>query len=246
MIVIGAAAGGAIGIVGNWLVPDDSAGPAFYAILGAVAMMGASLHAPLAALTAVLELTGNPNIILPGMAAAVSAFLVARVCFGQKPLSVSILNARGIDYRVDPVALALERTGVAAVMSPNPAIIDGSQACRTVADRLANATWAVLVEGERVRGIWPAEQLAILANKAAGDMTLAVAAGKPPPFAIVPLHATVGEALGRLEKADADVALVVAGAVVRPAYIRGVISRSLIDSGVRFRSERRPPGEAGL
>ena len=39
-------------------------------MLGVVAMMGASLHAPLAALTAILELTGNPNTLLPGMAAA--------------------------------------------------------------------------------------------------------------------------------------------------------------------------------
>lgn len=247
MIVIGAAAGGAMGIVGNWLVPQAGAGAAFYATLGAVAMMGASLHAPLAALTAVLELTGNPKIILPGMAVVVTAFLVARVCFGQKPLFVSILEARGIDYRIDPVALALARTGVAAVMTPAPAIIDGRVPCGEALPALSRASWAVLTSGDRVSGIWPARLLAALAAKAAADTAVAVAAGKPPPFAIVPVHATLGEALARLEKADADAAVVIAGAVARAPYVRGIIGRSQIDKGVRYRSgPRARPDDAGL
>jgi chloride channel protein, CIC family len=240
MIVIGAAAGGALGIVGNWLMPHASAGAAFYATLGAVAMMGASLHAPLAALTAVLELTGNPNIILPGMAVVVTAFLVARVWFGQKPLFMSILDARGIDYRSDPITLALARTGVAAVMTAEPALIDASSSCRDALQKLSGATWVVLTSGDKVRGIWPAGLLASLASKTPADTAVAAAAGEPPAFAIVPLHATLGEALVRLDKADADAALVIAGAVVRAPYVRGVVGRSQIDKGVRLRNERHP------
>ena len=247
MLVIGAAAGGAMGIVGSWLMPHAGAGAAFYATLGAVAMMGASLHAPLAALTAVLELTGNPHIILPGMAAVVTAFLVARVCFGQEPLFVSILKARGIDYRIDPVTLALARTGVAAVMTPKPAIIDGGTPCGTALRTLAGSPWVVLTSGDRISGIWPARLLASLASKASSDIALAVAAGRPPSFAVVPVHATLGEALARLDRADADAALVISGAVVRAAYVRGVIVRAQIDRGVRDRSEPRAgPGGPGL
>jgi chloride channel protein, CIC family len=237
MVVIGAAAGGAIGIVGHWLAPGISAAPAFYATLGAVAMMGASLHAPLAALTAVLELTANPNIIMPGMAAVVTAFLVSRLLFGQEPLFVSILHSRGIDYRVDPVALALERTGVAAIMSPQPVLLDDETPCKDLPAKLSDAKWAVLASGERIRGIWPAEALAALAAKAPVEAPLSAAVGDTsPPFATVPAHATLGEALGRLDKAGADVVLVVAGAVARAPYVRGVVSRVQIESGVRYRA----------
>ena len=208
LLVIGAGAGGALGIIGHALVPGSSAAPAFYATLGAVAMMGAALHAPLAALTAVLELTGNPNIILPGMAAVITAFLVSRAFFGQKPLFVAILHARGIDYRVDAVALELERTGVAAVMSPDPAVIDERTMCGKVPAKLSSAKWAVLVAGDRVRSVWPVEALGAIAAKAEGDTAISVAAG-------------------------ADVALVVAGAVARAPYVRGVISRVQTDAGVR-------------
>lgn len=98
MLVIGACAGGAVGMVGGLIAPDLSAPHAFYATLGAVAMMGACLQAPLAALTAILELTANPNVILPGMAAVMAAFLVARVGFRQLPMYVALLNSRGLPF----------------------------------------------------------------------------------------------------------------------------------------------------
>ena len=98
MLVIGACAGGAIGMVGALIVPALSAPHAFYATLGAVAMMGACLQAPLAALTAILELTANPNVILPGMATVMAAFLVARAGLGQLPLFVAVLVSRGLPF----------------------------------------------------------------------------------------------------------------------------------------------------
>mgnify|MGYP005861904023 CR=1 FL=1 len=61
-LVVGAAAGGAVGYLGGLVNPDAIATPALYALLGMGAMMGATLRAPLAALTAMLELTGNPAI----------------------------------------------------------------------------------------------------------------------------------------------------------------------------------------
>lgn len=69
MVVMGATAGGALGIVGHSLAPGLGASPVLYAMFGIAAMMGASLQAPLAALMAILELTGRADVLLPGMAA---------------------------------------------------------------------------------------------------------------------------------------------------------------------------------
>lgn len=76
MLVVGGATGGALGAALAGWVPASEAGLA--ATIGMVAMMGATLHAPLAALTALLELTANPNILLPGMLAVAGADLVVR------------------------------------------------------------------------------------------------------------------------------------------------------------------------
>lgn len=83
-LVMGGALGGITELVLlDWqFLQTNSAG--FYAMIGMVAMMGAVLRAPLAALLALMELTGNLNIILPGMIAVVSSEIAARALVGDK------------------------------------------------------------------------------------------------------------------------------------------------------------------
>ena len=89
----------------------------FYALLGMGAMMSGSLQAPLAALTAMLELTDNPAIILPGMLAVVVAGLTASTLFGKESIFLSMLRASGLDYATNPLSQTLRRVGVASVMN---------------------------------------------------------------------------------------------------------------------------------
>lgn len=236
MVVIGATAGGALGIVGHALMPGSSAAPAFYAMLGVAAMMAASLQAPLAGLMAILELTGNPNTILPGMVAVITASLMSRVVFHQEPLFVSILRLRGIDHRTGPLLQALERTGVAAVMSRRYVVVESDGEALDLRRSITGAPeWVVVADGAGIRAVWAADELAALAAAAAA-VDLPFAAPDAPPFATVPLHATLGEALALMDQAGADVALVTADAVaqrLRLQGVQGVISRRQIESGVR-------------
>ena len=82
-LFVGGAAGSATGLLFATLTPLDGGTVSFYAVVGMVAMMGATLRAPLAALTALLELTANPNIILPGMLAVATAELTNRLVLGK-------------------------------------------------------------------------------------------------------------------------------------------------------------------
>jgi CIC family chloride channel protein len=93
-LVTGASAGGAFGVLAGWAAPQYAGPSGFYALLGMGAMMAGTLHAPLAALTAMLELTGNPNIIWPGMLAVIAAFGVSREVFRQAPLFQALLAAQ--------------------------------------------------------------------------------------------------------------------------------------------------------
>jgi len=83
MLVIGGAVGSAAGILAGDLFPAHAGSSGFYAMIGMVAMLGAALRAPMAALIALLELTSNPNIILPGMLAVVSANLANLLVLGK-------------------------------------------------------------------------------------------------------------------------------------------------------------------
>jgi CIC family chloride channel protein len=94
-LLIGGAAGSAFGLLLHLWAPFDAASPAFYATVGMVAMMGAVLRAPLAALTALLELTGNPNIILPGMIAVAGAELINRLVLGKESVFEILSRIQG-------------------------------------------------------------------------------------------------------------------------------------------------------
>ena len=116
---IGAALGGAVGLIAAFFFDGQIAHVGFYALLGMGAMMGASLQAPLAALTAIMELTYNPGIIMPGMLVIVVAQLTASEVFNKKSLFITMLHSNGLDFSVDPVLQVLRSVGVASVMDRN-------------------------------------------------------------------------------------------------------------------------------
>jgi CIC family chloride channel protein len=88
--------GGAVGGFTELLLSEwhslDIGTSGFYAMIGMVAMMGAVLRAPLAALVALIELTGNLNIILPGMIAVVSGEIAARSLIGDASAFTAMLK----------------------------------------------------------------------------------------------------------------------------------------------------------
>jgi H+/Cl- antiporter ClcA len=93
-LFIGGAAGSAVSLAMAELTPLHGTSPGFYATIGMAAMMGATLRAPLAALTALLELSANPAIILPGMVAVACAELVTRLVRGQKSVFDVLLDVQ--------------------------------------------------------------------------------------------------------------------------------------------------------
>ena len=117
-----------------WLIPLE---PLMYPVLGMGAMFAASLQAPLAGLTAVMELTNNADIILPGMLAIVSASLTNKVIFRHDSLFLSLLRARGLDHSSSPVMQRLLMIGAASVMSRSFHVCENT---------LSRATAQLLVE----------------------------------------------------------------------------------------------------
>ena len=147
--VIGACLGGILGLVAQPFLPTLSSSPGMYALIGMAAMMGATLQAPLAALTAAFELTSNPNIILPGMLAIVTAQLTASQLFGQRSVFRMLMRLRGMDYRHEPMLQALRRVAVADIMNRkvqrSPRLISIKQAEKLIE---SETDWIVVIKDE--------------------------------------------------------------------------------------------------
>jgi len=119
IIFIGATLGGAMGLIGAAVFPETASSSGFYAMLGMGAMMGAVLQAPLAALMALMDLTQNANIILPGMLIITVSSLITSEVFGQRSIFLTMLKSQGLSYQNSPVIQALRRVSVGAIMDRN-------------------------------------------------------------------------------------------------------------------------------
>ncbi|MFT5425375.1 MAG: CIC family chloride channel protein [Gammaproteobacteria bacterium] len=158
-LFIGAVAGSLFGLLFA-LLPGNISQPGLYAMLGMGAMMGATLQAPLAALVALLELTANQNIILPGMVAIVSANLATRELFAYDSVYISQMRGIGLDYRADPIAQSLRRLAVTSVMNNKFAIVQPlltQQQSKGVMSELP--TW-LIINREEGKLLMPAVDLA--------------------------------------------------------------------------------------
>lgn len=235
-LVIGVCLGGAFAGGLALLAPQLVSSGGLYAMLGMGAMMAAVLQAPLAALTALLELTLNPHIILPGMLAVVTAKLVARRAFGVDSVFLMQMRARGLDVRHDPVAQSLRRVGVGAAMERDLALLPLRPEPEAVREALAHQPrWIIAREGTEpvaaVAGIDVARQLESHPEEA---MDLRAIPAERREIAPIPLESTLQAALERLERGDVDMLYVTRPAAPGFAHILGVLTREDIERYYRL------------
>lgn len=239
-VFMGALGGAALGTIGHDLVPQLSATSGFYALLGMGAMMGATLQAPLAALMAILELTANPNSILPGMMVIVTATLTSRVVFGHESIYITMLRARGLDYRNDPVAVALSRTGVGAVMSRQVRVTPKSTSPAALAGLLeGRPEWLVLTDEGRALAAVNKEQVDSLMagghSDGDGDGASAEAlAEHGQALVTVRNDATLREALDAMNRASVDLAVITGSSRRESGSVYGILTRAQIHAAVRY------------
>lgn len=97
------------------IVIDVSQFDGSFALLGLAGMLAAVLHAPLAALTAVMELSYNPDIILPAMLVIVPAYVTSTQVFKNRSIFLQQLDYQKLSYAVNPIRETLEKVGVLSV-----------------------------------------------------------------------------------------------------------------------------------
>ncbi len=239
--VMGAAIGGLMGMLGNTLqtaaaLETDSVSTGFYVMLGMAAMMAAVLQAPLAALMAVLELTANPNVIVPAMLIIVIATMVTSEVFRQKSVFISTLSTLGLEYPPNPVRAHLQRASVASIM--NRSLIRLPETCTQDEARKAMAAkprWIVVEKQPgQVRCVMNAADLASYLEHAEADddadVSLLRIPGDRRDAADVDYRATLEEAWTLLRSPTVEALCVRRTSAPMIASVRGVITREDIDN----------------
>ncbi|WP_244613004.1 chloride channel protein [Modicisalibacter radicis] len=241
VLVVGAAAGALCGMLGGWLWPQVASDAAFYAMLGMAAMMGAVLQAPLAALMALLELTHNPNIILPGMLSVSVAMLTSRQVCGCQGFFVT-QTQHGLHRLQQPLMQALSRVAVPAVMERSVVRtqrrVTLEQARKLLDDK---PIWLVITrdsEDEPPLALKAADLARALLDEQwlrESRLDLLEIPGQRLELAPIHLQATLSEAFDRLNDYGVDALYVQHTTAPMIQKISGIITRSAIENYYRYK-----------
>jgi hypothetical protein len=236
-LFIGAAAGALLGTLGVILGINEPASIGLYAMIGMGAMMAGSLQAPLAGLIAILELTGNPNFILPGMLAVVAATITSGSIGRRESIFQGLMRSLGLDYRNDPVAQSLRRIGVAGVMNRQVNVLPREASAETIDAALSqHPVWILVEEDSTPVVLLPAVDL-VRSRKESPELdTLDLRGfpGKRLQTAPIDIQASLHEAQEKMTETGAEALYVVSQTVPGIPRVYGVLTREDIESGYRY------------
>jgi CIC family chloride channel protein len=236
-LFIGAAAGALLSALGAKLGLNGADAYGFYALLGMGAMMAGTMMAPMAGLIAILELTGEPNIILPGMLAIVAATITSGRLSGRESLFHSLLRSRGLIYRTDPLAQSLRRIGVAVAMNRHVAVLPRRATAEQVDEALVRQPqWILVREEEKSDTLLKAVAL-VVARKELPDeeqYDLMDIPGDRLQAAAIDIRATLQEAQDRMRQSGAEVLYVIGQTVPGLPRVQGVLTQEEIDDSYRY------------
>ncbi|MDR6981606.1 H+/Cl- antiporter ClcA [Rheinheimera pacifica] len=120
---IGIVLGTLLAIIPSAIIGDNSIAGT-YAVLGMAGLMAATMHAPLAALVAVMELAHNPGIIVPAMVVITTAYITGVQFFNNKSIFLLQLDFLQMPYKLSPADDVLQKVGVLALLDNQYQLLD--------------------------------------------------------------------------------------------------------------------------
>ncbi len=229
-LIMGSCVGSLIGFAGILVFPEYGSDLSMYTLIGMGAAMAAMLNAPLAALLAVVELTGNVSVVFPTMLAIVAATLTTTVGLRARSAHRTVLRHLQRAIPEDPISQLLHQTNVLTAMDRKLRVLDHCT-CRDDYPAEAIPNWCLLKREEEhlflVRGTEVDQALGTEASELPIDLMeqdlrrWSITSVSP--------RATLREALDAMRRDDAEAAIIVDTRVPGDLGIRGVLTRDIID-----------------
>src|SRR6185437_5191892 len=144
--------GGSLGAAAAHFLP--AASPGFWALLAMCATMGGTMRSPLTATFFAVELTGNTHVLLPLIAACVTAHVVTVLLMRRSILTEKVArrgNHLAREYRVDPFTLMRAQDVMSAQVQSLPGSMTLHQVARFLTDpETRHPSFPVVDEAGRV------------------------------------------------------------------------------------------------
>ena len=140
-LFIGAMMGGAVGSVAHLLMPDYTAGPGAYALVGMGTAFAGIIRSPLTSVIMIFELTRDYAIIVPLMLSNLIAFFISQRLQPQ-PIYEALLRQDGIHLPTRELRDGAVRLRVLSAMRPAPGRCSSTRPAGTCsAKRSAPSRW---------------------------------------------------------------------------------------------------------
>ena len=147
-LFIGAVAGGALGLALQGLGLSDTLPPHTYTLIGMAAVLAAVVHAPLAAVLILVDVTRDYEVIVPAMLAAVISTGVARVLARDSIYTLS-LRLRGVQVGTASDLLMLRRMSVEQVALEPATVVHTTDPLQRLLDLSVNDNATDFVVADR-------------------------------------------------------------------------------------------------
>jgi CIC family chloride channel protein len=118
-LFLGAALGGAYGVLMKSMFPSLDIAPSAFALVGMAAVLAGAVHAPVTAIMLLFEMTDDFHIVLPLMFAVAVSIFISEALQPASVYEVSLLR-KGIRLQRGKDVDVLETLKVAEVMKPAP------------------------------------------------------------------------------------------------------------------------------
>ncbi|HBC55629.1 MAG TPA: voltage-gated chloride channel [Gammaproteobacteria bacterium] len=237
VLFLGAVSGSLLTVLfSNLLFFDSPTG--FYAVVGMGAMMGATLHAPLAALMAILELTANPHFLFPTMICVVTAQLVSSGLLKNESAIRALLHAKGLDFRNDPIIQSLRRLGIVTVMKKTNNVVPSKCTREKLLESVENREEQIIVTDSSARPVCLLPTLdatRALEEEQTQTFNLLEIPAKRQELSTIKVRATLQEALDKMHQEGIDALAVCRESSDRNIKVYGYVTKSHIEDKYRYR-----------
>jgi len=100
----------------SYVYEDSGQLTSSFALLGIAAFLTSVVHAPLAALSAVMELSNTTEIVLPAMLVIVPSYVTANQFFKNRSIFIRQLDYQNLPYSTSSIRATLQKVGVLSMV----------------------------------------------------------------------------------------------------------------------------------